>query len=176
VLPVQVWLVCTPATADALGRTMQLLGRRFSAAFNRRHHRRGSVWDGRYRATVVERGTHLLDTMLFVDQAPVREGIFQSALSAHWTSARQHAGYDAELPLTDAAAYWALGNTPFDRSAAYRTLLEEPLSNELALRLTQSAERGWAFGSTSFLEHLANVSARPVAPRPRGRPRKRATV
>ena len=176
ILPIQVWLVCTPATAQALGRTMQLLGRRFSAAFNRRHDRRGSVWDGRYRATVVEGGTPLLEAMLFVDQAPLREGLVQSTLSAPWTSARQHLGHDSEFALTDAEVYWALGNTPFDRSAAYRALLEEPLNNELTRRLAQSAERGWAFGSLSFLEHLAQASARPVAPRRRGRPRKSATV
>lgn len=168
----RVWLLCTPASTQAMGRAMQALGRRFSAAFNRRHQRRGSVWDGRYRATVVEGGAPLLDAMLFVDLAPVREGSASVVLSDAWSSARQHAGVSSQLALTDAPVYWALGNTPFDRCAAYRVLLEEPQGDQHAQRLVAAVQRGWAIGSPDFLDGLGRLSLRRVAPRPRGRPRK----
>jgi len=170
-----VWLLCTPESTQSVGRAMQALGRRFSAAFNRRHRRSGSVWDGRYRATVVEGGAQLLEAMVFVDQAPAREGSTPAALLSTWSSARQHIGFDAELPLTDAPAYWALGNTPFERSAAYRALLEESQSSERVERLTAAVHRGWAVGSPAFLDQLRQLSARRVAPRPRGSPRKPTT-
>jgi putative transposase len=175
-LPGHVWLLCTPASAQALGRAMQALGRRFSAAFNRRHQRSGSVWDGRYRATVVEGGAQLLEAMVFVDQAPAREGSAQAAASAIWSSARQHVGLDAEYSLTDASAYWSLGNTPFDRCAAYRTLLEEPQGKARTVRLVAAVQRGWAVGSPAFLDGLGQLISRPVAPRPRGRPRKQVVT
>jgi putative transposase len=175
-LPDHVWLLCTPASAQALGRAMQALGRRFSAAFNRRHQRSGSVWDGRYRATVVEGGVQLLEAMVFVDQAPVREGLMPAASLAAWSSARQHVGLGMEYSLTDAAVYWELGNTPFDRCAAYRMLLEEPQVKERVDRLTSAVQRGWAVGSRAFLDGLGQLVSRPVAPRPRGRPRKRAAT
>ena len=172
-LPDHVWLLCTPGSAQALGRTIQALGRRFSAAFNRRHQRRGSVWDGRYRATVVEGGTPLLEAMVFVDQAPVREGSAPTTLSEASSSTPQHVGSTAEFPLTDVTAYWALGNTPFDRCAAYKAMLDEPLGRERAEQLANSVQRGWAVGSSSFLDGLRRrLSPRPVGPRPRGRPRK----
>jgi putative transposase len=172
-LPDRVWLLCTPASAQAVGRAMQALGRRFSATFNRRHRRSGSIWDGRYRATVVEEGAPLLEAMVFVDQAPARAGLAAAALSAAWSSARQHVGIAGEFSLTDAAAYWALGNTPFDRCAAYREMLEEPLGQPRADYLAGAAQRGWAVGSPEFLEILRQIAARPVVPRPRGRPRRR---
>ena len=171
-----VWLLCTPASARAVGRALQALGRRFSAGFNRRHQRSGSLWDGRYRATVVEGGAPQLEAMVFVDQAPVREGSVPEALAARWSSARQHAGLSSELPLTDAPAYWTLGNTPFDRCAAYLTLLEEPLPDERAVRLAAAVQRGWAVGSPSFLDALHHLSSRQVQPRPRGRPRKQVAT
>jgi len=171
-----VWLLCTPASAQAVGRALQALGRHFCAGFNRRHQRSGSVWDGRYRATVVEGGAQQLEAMVFVDQAPVREGSMPQALAATWSSARQHAGLGTELPLTDAPAYWTLGNTPFDRCAAYRALLEEPLPGERAARLAAAVQRGWAVGSPSFLDTLHHLSSRQVQPRPRGRPRKQVAA
>src|SRR5688500_19351839 len=57
------WLLCTPEQDQGMSRAMQSLGRRFAAVFNRRHQRSGSLWDGRYRATVVEPGHTLLNAM-----------------------------------------------------------------------------------------------------------------
>jgi len=167
-----VWLLCTPASTRSLARAMQSLGRGFSASFNRRHARSGSVWDGRYRTAVVDRGEYLLSAMVFVDQAPLREGAPSSADAATWSSAAQHVGLEAPVALTDVDAYWALGNTPFDRCTAYRSMLDEPLSVSWVQRLSAAAQRGWAVGSPAFLDALRHSSARAVSPRPRGRPRK----
>jgi len=174
VLPARVWLLCTPASAQGIGRVVQSMGRGFSAAFNRRHRRTGAVWDGRYRAAVIEDGATLLDAMLFVDQAPVRERQASDALAADWSSARQHVGLEGEYVLTDAEPFWALGNTPFDRCAAYRALLDEPQSEAQVKRFVSATQRGWAVGSPAFLDALSRRSHRQVAPRPRGRPRKHA--
>ena len=170
-LPERVWLLCTPASSQGIGRAVQSLGRGFSASFNRRHGRTGTVWDGRYRAAVIEDGLPLLEAMVFVDQAPVREGQVATPLASAWSSARQHAGIASQYVLTDAETYWMLGNTPFERWAAYRTLVEEMQGNAKAERLATAALRGWAIGSQSFLERTAKAATRPVTPRPRGRPR-----
>ena len=165
-----VWLLGTPSTPDGLSRAMQALGRHYTAAFNKRHARRGGLWDGRYRAAVIEAGAMTLRAMVFVDQASTTDRSDDPA----WSSAAQHIGFDATHPLTDAAEYWALGNTPFDRAAAYRDLLDERHSCALWQMLTSSVERGWPVGSEAFLEALQRQSRRAVAPRPRGRPRKSA--
>src|SRR4051794_32511208 len=53
-------LLLTPPDAAALGRMMQAFGRRYGGAFNRRHGRSGSLWEGRFRATLLEPEAHLL--------------------------------------------------------------------------------------------------------------------
>lgn len=166
------WLLCNPAEPTALSRAMQSLGRRFAAGFNQRRGLRGAVWDGRFRATVVEAGPMLLQAMVFVDQACDRHGIRDGLRSALWSSARQHLGSDGPVPLTDAPEYWALGNTPFERAAAYGALLDEALPQSVVERIATSAERGWALGTAEFAARLSLLTGRPVAPRPRGRPRR----
>jgi putative transposase len=113
-----------------------------------------------------------LQAMVFVDQ------VSESGQSDDpvWSSAAQHIGLEAGWSVTDAAEYWALGNTPFDRAAAYRNLLEERQSSAFQQMLTSSVDRGWPFGSAPFLAALQRHSPRALAPRPRGRPRKSATV
>lgn len=170
----RVWLLCTPAGARALGRAIQALGRSFSTSLNRRHGRRGSVWDGRYRSAVIEGGGQLLQAMVFVEQAPVRAGLSSAPTATPWSSARHHVGSNSEWTLTDAPAYWSLGNTPFERCMAYRALLDEPQDDTRVDRITRAVLGGWALGSAAYLEALGQRTARPLAPKPRGRPRKRS--
>ena len=164
--PTQVLLLLTPTTGNALGLLMQGLGRRYGAAFNRRHGRRGSLWAGRFRTAVVQPGAHLLEALLHVDL----QGAVGGAPSAAWCSLGHHLGARRDPLVTDCSAWWALGNTPFEREAAYRRCLDEGLPPGRAAALADAASKGWAVGDAAFLATLAQQADRPVQPRPRGRP------
>ena len=171
-----VHLLLTPASDGALGALMQGLGRRYGAAFNRRHARRGTLWAGRFRASVVQPGTPLLQALLFIDHHAVRAGRVSAAGDEAWSSARHHLGGVRDPLLTGCSAWWALGNTPFDREAAYGGLLAEGLAPAEAERVAAAARSGWPLGDAAFLAGLAQRTERPVQPRPRGRPRKPAAA
>lgn len=172
-LPDRIWLLLTPVTGAALGRTMQVVGRRYTAAFNRRHGRSGTLWDGRFRSTVVERGPHELEAMRFVEQAPVREGLAGRVEDYRWSSARHHLGLGSESLVADSTTFWGLGNTPFDRTAAYAQLLYEPLPHTLVEAISRATQMGWVLVSKEHLEQLRLRTDRPLTPRPRGRPVRR---
>ena len=162
-LPSEVLLLATPGRTAALGRVMQALGRRYVAAHNRRHGRRGTLWDGRFRCGVVEPGTTRLQALCLVDGAAAEAGL---------TSAPHRLGGPRDALLVDPPEYWALGNTPFDREAAYRALLDAGLAPDAADALRRATLGGWAAGSAAFKAGLAATLSRPAQPRPRGRPRK----
>ncbi len=168
----QVHLLLTPQTAAGLGALMQGLGRRYGAGFNRRHQRQGSLWAGRFCATVVQPGPLLLEAMLFIDDHPVRSGLVAAAQDHFWCSARHQLGLQRDPLISDGPAWWALGNTPFEREAAYRRLLAEGLARPRALVLAEAARKGWALGDAAFLASLQQQTERPVQPRARGRPAK----
>lgn len=161
-LPQELQLLATPTAPGALGRLMQALGRRYVSAYNRRHHHRGSVWEGRFRCAVVEPGATRLAVLQLVDGQSAEPGL---------TSRGPRTGGPHEPLLTDLPEWWALGNTPFEREAGYRTRLLRGLPDVQALALRQAALGGWTAGSTSFATQVAEATARPAQPRPRGRPR-----
>jgi len=167
-----VHLLATPHRADSLGALMQGLGRRYGAGFNRRHQRQGSLWAGRYCATVLQTGPRLLAAMLFIDQHGQRSGLGAEPQDHAWSSARHHLGLWRDPLITEGPAWWALGNTPFEREAAYRQHLAEGLPRAQAEALAAAARKGWAMGDAGFLADLQQHTARPLQPRPRGRPRK----
>jgi putative transposase len=74
-LDAEVQMLVTPARADALGRMIQSLGRRYVAAFNRRHGRRGTLWDGRFRSSVLEPAAWLLDATVLIETLAVEQGL-----------------------------------------------------------------------------------------------------
>lgn len=165
-------LLATPSTTEALSRTMQSLGRRYVSGFNRRHGRTGTLWDGRFRGGVIDPQRHLLACMCFIELSAVRSGLASQAGDYPWSSAAHHLGRRRDPLVTDHPSYWALGNTPFDRQAAYRQLLEHGISDDEARRFSEAAQQSWAMGSAEFLSRLEAQTERPLQPRARGRPRK----
>ncbi len=161
----EVLLLATPSEAGALGRMVQALGRRYVSAYNRRHGRRGTLWDGRFRCAVVEPGPTRLAALQYVDGQSAEPGV---------SSAGQRTGNPPDGWLVDPPEVWALGNTPFEREAAYRRLLAQGLAAATAQALRRAALGGWAAGSEPFVHGLAVAMARPAKPRARGRPRARS--
>ncbi|MEO8123735.1 MAG: transposase [Burkholderiales bacterium] len=171
----EVVLLATPTDAGGLSRMMQSLGRRYVARFNQRHGRSGTLWEGRFRSTVIEAALYLRDCMCFVELAPVRAGLVHAASDHAWSSARHHLGQVSDPLVTDSPLYWATGNTPFDREVAHQRLLERALTNEQVLAIDQAARKGWVYGSAGFAAALESESSRRAHPRRPGRPRRDAS-
>jgi putative transposase len=169
-LPTEVHLLATPASGQAIGHAVQAVARRYVPEHNFRHGRSGSVFEARYRAAVVQPDHHLLASMRYIETRPVALGLGEDPAEYRWSSFRHHAGLAVEPFINDHRVYWALGNTPFERHAAYvRYASEQGLtSNEAALE--RAVHGGWAFGDAHFAAGLG--ARRPATPRSPGRPRK----
>ena len=170
-LDAQVRLLATPVRGESLGRLMQSLGRRYVLAFNRRHARRGTLWEGRFRSSVVEASTWLLDATVQLEDLPLQAGLVAAASDWRWSSAAHHLGRLRDPVVTEHEAYWQLGNTPFERELAHARLLAQGVAAARVEALEQALRRGHALGGGAFLARLAEATPRPLTARPRGRPR-----
>ncbi|MFN7153540.1 MAG: transposase [Acidovorax sp.] len=164
-------LLATPSTADGLPQMMQAVGRRYVQHFNRRHARTGTLWEGRYRSTVLEPERYLLPCMVYLDLNPVRAGLVAQASDYVWSSHAHWLGRRTDRLLTPHALYWALGNTPFAREAAYAALAQAGVGSKEQAALTQSVLSGWALGSPGFVDELQQRTPRRVSRGRAGRPR-----
>lgn len=163
-------LLATPSTADGLPQMMQSIGRSYVRYFNGRHGRTGTLWEGRYRSTVIEAERYLLACMAYIDLNPVRAGMAARAVDYPWSSHAHWLGLRSDRLLTTHALYWALGNTPFAREAAYAALVQAGLGEKQLDALTQSALSGWALGEPDFVADLQKLTPRRVSKAKPGRP------
>lgn len=171
-LDTRLYLLATPKQPDALSLSVQSLGRRYVASFNRRHHRQGGLWAGRYRSTIIDPARHLFNCMLFIELHPELDGSCLRAEDYAWSSVFHHLGRRTDPLITDHILFWSLGNTPFERQAAWQRRLDDGLSMPVFQLLAESTHKGWALAESTALAQLQDQVDRPLQPRPRGRPRK----
>ena len=101
----EVQLLATPALGPSLGQMLQAVGRRYVSAYNRRHGRSGTLWDGRFRCAVVEPGAMRLAALRLIDGQSPEPGITSAAIGsvAHPTQrwpTRPKSGSWATRPLS----------------------------------------------------------------------------
>jgi prepilin-type N-terminal cleavage/methylation domain-containing protein len=173
----EVRLLVTPSSAPSLGKMMQAVGRRYVRAFTLRHERSGTPWEGRFRSTVVEPAGRLIACLRFAEGSDADGmGLASDSEMPRWCSVAHHLGLAADGLISEHAAFWALGNTPFDREAAYRRLLAVPVPQAEREAIRDAALKGWAWGSAAFVAQLGADTSRRPRPLRRGRPVKTAAV
>jgi putative transposase len=169
-MPNHLYILATPADEEGLALMMQKAGRHYVPWFNHKYGRSGTLFQGRFRTSLVDAAGYLMAASRYIELHPVRSQLASAPLDYPWSSYAHHAGVRADPLVTDHALYWGLGNTPFQREAAYIGLAEQGLgSDELALIDTALA-KGWPVASHAFKAELERKTQRQILPAKRGRP------
>ena len=169
-MPNHFHLLLTPQSAEGVSQMLQALGRRYVRHFNSSQGRSGTLWDGRYRSTVLQAERYVLPCMAYIDLNPVRAGLAAAAADYAWSSHRHYLGHQGDRLVTPHALYWGLGNTPFSREAAYAELVQGGVAAPLQAALTEATRKGWALGDADFLQALQQQTDRRVSKGRVGRP------
>ncbi|MEI6802958.1 MAG: transposase [Burkholderiales bacterium] len=163
-------LLVTPQTAEGLPQMMQAIGRRYVRYFNDRQKRSGTLWEGRYKSTVVQSERYLLACMAYIDLNPVRAGMVERAQDYPWSSHGHYAGLRIDSCVTPHPIFWELGNTPFAREAAYAEMVHAGINPVQRQALTDATLRGWALGEPAFVADLQSKTPRRLSKSSAGRP------
>lgn len=169
-LPDQLQLLATPADEDGLALMMQKVGRLYVPWFNAKYGRSGTLFGGRFRTSVIDPAQYFLACMCYIELHPVRLQQAGTALDYPWSSHAHHAGVRTDALITDHAKFWELGNTPFQREAAYNALAQQGLSMDQLEAIDGAVPKGVALGSHAFKLELEKKTRRQILPAKRGRP------
>lgn len=170
-MPNHLHLLASPSDSTGLARMMQWVGRYYVPYFNRKYGRSGTLWQGRYRTSVIDSEQYFITCSRYIELNPLRAGMVLSPGDYPWSSYPHHIGVSANPLITDHPLYWALGNTPFEREATYKDLAEQALTPEDLIKMRDSV-KGWALGSEQFKIKLEKTVSRRVRPIRTGRPYK----
>lgn len=169
-----VHLVVTPSHEDSLPKTLQSVGRRYVQFFNRLYRRTGTLWEGRYRATLIDSDEYLLTCMRYVELNPVRAGMVDRPSTYEWSSHRANAYARLDPLVTFHSLYRALAESDEARALAYRTLFEIALPSTQVDLIRETTNKNWALGNDRFRQQIETLAGRRTAPVRRGPPARSA--
>ncbi|MYM93831.1 REP-associated tyrosine transposase [Duganella vulcania] len=169
-MPDHLHLLVTPADADGLGQMMQWIGRYYVPYFNQKYGRSGTLWNGRYKTSLIDAEQYFMSCSRYIEFNPVRNGMVGRAEDYPWSSYPHHAGLRSDGLIVDHPKFWELGNTPFQREAAYIALAEPALSEDEITLISKALLKGWPLGTEQFKTALQHKVKRQVLPAKRGRP------
>lgn len=164
-------LLATPQDEAGIPQVMQALGRSYVRYFNTRQSRTGTLWEGRYRSTLIQADRYLMACMVYIDLNPVRAGLVGDPAEYRWSSHLHYVGRRADKLVTPHPLYWELGNTPFAREIAYSDLVRSGIGSQQQQALTDATMRGWALGEPDYVADLQRRTERRVAKGKAGRPK-----
>lgn len=149
-----VHLLATPYKDNSISRMMQDLGRYYVRYVNQTYARTGTLWEGRFRSTLVDTDNYCLAVSRYIELNPVRAAMVDHPAAYPWSSFQANAlGKSIELwqPL---AAYLALGETPAARQQSYRELFAQPFSDKILAEIRLASQGQWVLGNEHFKQQI----------------------
>ena len=146
---------------------MKFLGQRYVQYVNKTYRRTGSLWEGRYRSSLVQTERYVLGCYRYIEMNPVRANMVKHPIEYPWSSYATNAEGKQVAWLTPHGEYLALGLDDEKRRAAYRGLFATELDRQLLREIRVSTHGGYAIGSSRFrgdIERALNQRATPRSP------------
>ncbi|HEX2197433.1 MAG TPA: transposase [Burkholderiales bacterium] len=170
-MPNHVHLLVTPSSEDGCMAMMRDLGQRYVPYFNRRHGRTGTLWEGRYRSSLVESARYVLACYRYIELNPVRAALVERPDAFEWSSHRGNTGQHSDSLLTPHAELTALGAG----KDGYLALFEEALEPALLREIREATNAGYPLGSDAFKTAVVAPTGHKLAPGKSGRPAREAS-
>jgi putative transposase len=167
-----VHLLMTPSARGQVARAMQALGRRYVRYVNDRYRRTGTLWEGRYKACLVDSESYLLRCYRYIELNPVRARMVASAADYPWSSYASNAHGVANALIHQHPSYLILGANETGRCAAYRALLEQAITTDELDSLRLHLQRQHPYGTERFRASIEAQLSRRAGPAKTGRPKK----
>lgn len=163
-----VHLLLTPHKEEGIGKLMQSVGRYYVQYYNYTYSRSGTLWEGRYRATVIDSERYLMTCMRYIELNPVRAGMVEHPSRYPYSSYRANAVGKVDLLVTPHRLYKRLAATAETRQAAYRELFKAHIPEATLAEIRESTNKAWALGNDRFRQKIERLAERRAAPASRG--------
>ena len=166
-----VHILVTPGKPHSITHMMQDLGRRYVRYINQTYKRTGTLWEGRYKAGLVDSEAYLLTCMRYIELNPVRASMVKHPEEYRWSSYSTNANGKTNRLIQQHPIYSMLGENEVDRQYAYRELFRNDLDNGVIHSIREALHQELVLGREDFKDRIEKMNTPQVRPGKSGRPR-----
>ncbi len=166
-----VHILATPQDKKGISRMMQYIGRHYVPYINATYGASGSIWEGRYKASLINDEHYLFTCMRYIELNPVRANLARSPGHYRWSSYRTNAQGKTDELITTHPLYAALGRNRAARQKAYKALFKAPVDDADLKDIRDALQTGTPLGNTHFRKKIERKLKCKVGQAIRGRPK-----
>ena len=167
-----VHLLATPQHEHSITHMMQDLGRKYVRYINHTYKRTGTLWEGRFKASLVDSDAYLLTCMRYIELNPVRAHMVAHPGEYRWSSYACNANGKIDTLIKPHPLYTALDKEqPGQRQFAYRELFRTHLASEQVHEIRDALNQQLVLGRDDFKNKIEEMTNRQARPKPLGRHR-----
>ena len=167
-----VHLLLAPDSVAGLGQLMKALAARTTRYRNRLEGRSGTLWESRYKSSVVQTDTYLLACARYTELNPVRARMVVDPSGYRWSSYRSRIETGKVNGWLDTnPCFLALGNCFRQRSERYRAFVRDAVPQAELLVIREALQRGQLTGTGRFVDEVEHITGLRMERRGQGRPR-----
>lgn len=171
-----VHLLVTPHLENSISKMMQMIGRYYVQYFNYRYRRTGTLWEGRYKASLIDSEQYLLTCMRYIELNPVRAtNMVKHPSNYRWSSYGSNATGAEDTLLTPHLEYKRLGKEASERQANYRQLFQSLIPDRTLADIRQAINQSNVLGSDKYIRRVEKKLNRPAKTGAHGGDRKSAS-
>lgn len=167
-------LLITPCEKRSLPLLMQAMGRTYVQRINRTYKRTGTLWQGRYKASLVQDDRYLLTCYRYIELNPVRTGMVAHPAEYPHSSYRHNAMAASDPLITEHEVYRLLGTSDRHRRQIYRRLFEDAIAESELHSIRETTNACGVLGNERFKDQIEAMINRRVRPGKTGSPKKSA--
>ena len=164
-----VHLLMTPMTGHGVSHVMQDLGRAYVRYINQSYRRTGTLWEGRYKASLIDSEAYLLVCMRYLELNPVRAAMVRHPSEYRWSSYPHNAYGRPDRTIDAHPLYSALGADAPARQYVYRELFRTHLEAGMVHAIRDSTNQELVLGRNDFKDRIEQMIARQTRPGKSGR-------
>jgi putative transposase len=166
-------LLAPGESTSGLSQLMKALAARATRYRNRLEGRSGTLWESRYKSSVVQTDTYLLACSRYIELNPVRARMCAEPGDYPWSSypSRTGRGESSDWLDTD-PCFLALGPDPCERQERYASFVKQAVSEPEARLIREALQRGQLTGNSRFVDEVERIAGLRIERRGQGRPRK----
>ena len=170
-----VHILATPQDKQGISRMMQYIGRRYVPYINHTYGMSGTIWEGRYKASLISDEQYLLTCMRYIELNPVRANMVNTPGRYRWSSYRSNAQGKENILLTKHPLYLSMGKTRASRCEAYKALFKACIDEGNLKDIRAAWQTGTPLGNDYFKEKIERKLKTKVGQPRRGRPKRALT-